>query len=1100
MQETKSIVRIVGWFVLMMLVGMRAVAAPATASTHADGIARRAPGNAVATSSDAYVTSMFDVGDGLPQSSIKDILQSRDGYLWIATQEGLARFDGLKFTVYTTRNAPGLVSNNLHQIVEDGSGDLWLLAGSGVTRYHRGSFENLTPDCDRTGDRINYLFRGFDHKVYAVSDSQLLRGDPTGFVPLATTKGFLTRGPWYFAQQPDGTVWVSGAGRRLMSIQGSAVHRYIAPGKGDIGGLAVDKAGSLWIASSGLWWLAPDGGFKHLDGSQWSQQHIDAMAIANDGILWFTVGGLVFSYVPGSGAAPKAWAKPSGGVRWTSFDKDGTVWQLVQNGGHDVIWSLQNGQVARLNVPAQVTTEWTLPVRKSSEGVIWVGTYHGLARFRKGRCRTYDADAGLPDGEVTEAYQTREGVIWVDAAGPTFGMIKDGKFIPSADPNLRRADVSSIAEDGDCTLWVSTFSNHLWKSVNGAPAIDCRSEIDPVNPEVAITALARGLDGSLWCASTHRLIKVVHGHPVASYPLETEAALSDHVYVICPARDGRVWLGGEKGFACLDHGKMRYFGTETGIPSVPVIDICEDHTGKIWLAFWGGGLARYANGRISTGNLGDGLYSDSIQSVIEGTHDDLWMGTSSGIFSVDRSELDRFLDSNRKHTTFSCRVYGNEDGALALQCEAGRQPVAFRAVNGDIWFACRTGMVQVSANAPAFTRDGALPVLIEKAAIDGREYSPGFVATAPPGAGDLEFDYTGITFHDADKVTFKYRLEGFDRGWVDAGERRVAYYTHVPPGDYRFQVTACDAFGNCNAVGSDFRFSIKPHFYETMWFRVLCGIVLLLATFGAGMARSYRLQQQNRLLEQKVQERTRDLELANRELSYSREEVVAQNEMLQQIQAELEAQNQELEDSRSLLASQNEQLHEMKVILELKNESLAEANARLEDLATIDGLTGLKNHRSFQVKLDTEIKFAARHNTALSLIILDVDSFKSYNDTYGHPAGDEVLRQVARLLSETARDTDFVARYGGEEFVIVLPVTDSEGAVGVADRMRASIEEWPWTVRKITASFGVATLTPDTENTADLVDRADQALYHSKHNGKNRVTMYSALKRPSIVA
>lgn len=1072
---------------------------------------------------DAYVTTTY--AEGLPQNSIKDILPSRDGYLWIATQEGLARFDGLKFTEYTTRNAPGLFSNNIHMILEDGRGDLWMLTGSGITRYHGGIFQTMTLKSDGTDSRIDYIFKGKDGNIYAASDTGILRGDDRRLTPIASTKGFLTNGPWYFAQQSNGTVWMSGAGRHMVSVQGGRVRRYIVPGKGgdEIGGIAVDRRGTVWIAADGLWRVDSAGNLAHVAVKPIaSGQHVDALACGPDGRLRFILQGSLYTVAPGQSSA-RFLATPSIEARWCAFDPDGTAWQLLPNHGHDIIWCYDKGRVTLFPVNGQVTTEWTLPVHRGAEGTVWVGTYTGLVEYKRGRCQTYGREVGLPTGDVRAAYRTSDGLIWLDDSSTTLGVLGNNRFVPCGDPNLRPGDVASMAEDGDGALWVSTYTGHLWRVERSRspagepadrfgrkPAVEYRALLGDItsaqaialkntypvagHPSVVVpvTALARGIDGSLWCSAGNRLIQFVHGRRVAVYAFSADSPLNDHVYVITPTRDGRIWVGGEMGFAYLDHGVFRYFGAESGIPTDAVIDIREDHAGEVWIAFWGSGLGRYRNGKIDVVTLRDGLYSDSIQSVLEGSHNDLWIGTSHGIFSVNRTDLNHYIDSGRGGASFRCRAYGSEEGELSMQYAAGRQPVAFRSPDGALWFASLAGLVRVSPADPPLNRVGPLPVVIEKSVIGGVSYPTQAFATAPPGAGDLEFDYTAITFRQAAKVTFRYRLDGFDRGWVDAADRRVAYYTHVPPGNYRFQVIACDADGNCNLNGAAFDFAIKPHYYETTWFRVLLAIAAMLVAFGIGIGWSYRLRRQNRQLEERVDQRTRDLALANRDLRDSREEVLAQNTMLQQIQAELEAQNQELVDSRALLAEQNEQLHEMQLVLKIKNESLMEANTRLEDLATIDGLTGLKNHRSFQVKLDSELKFAARHNTPLSIIILDVDSFKSFNDTYGHPAGDEVLKQVARILSDAARDSDFVARYGGEEFVVIMPITDREGAAGLAERLRRAIETWPWTVRQITASFGVATLTLDIHGAADFVDRADKALYSSKQAGKNCVRSFSA--------
>jgi len=181
-------------------------------------------------------------------------------------------------------------------------------------------------------------------------------------------------------------------------------------------------------------------------------------------------------------------------------------------------------------------------------------------------------------------------------------------------------------------------------------------------------------------------------------------------------------------------------------------------------------------------------------------------------------------------------------------------------------------------------------------------------------------------------------------------------------------------------------------------------------------------------------------------------------------------------------------LMDMQAELEAQADALAEANTRLEGLATTDGLTGLKNRRAFQDYVDAAWNEARRFGDSLSLIMLDVDRFKQYNDTYGHQEGDTVLRSVGCILTDQARDTDFVARYGGEEFVIVLPRSGVEASVTVAERYRKAVEMGEWPLRSVTGSFGIATMTSDMKSSAELIAAADSALYVSKHEGRNRVT------------
>jgi diguanylate cyclase (GGDEF)-like protein len=344
-----------------------------------------------------------------------------------------------------------------------------------------------------------------------------------------------------------------------------------------------------------------------------------------------------------------------------------------------------------------------------------------------------------------------------------------------------------------------------------------------------------------------------------------------------------------------------------------------------------------------------------------------------------------------------------------------------------------------------------------------------------PGAGNLRVHFAALTFVAPERVRFAYRLSGIDEGWNYTSDR-VAAYGNLPPGAYRFQVIACNNDGVWNNNGATITFEIAPHYYQTWWFRILMGLLGGSAIVGIFAIRTLQLRRRTVELEAKVDERTAELrdsndqlEAAKSELEAAFEELSDSNSQLEEIQAELESQNAELLETREILAK---------------------ANERLEDLATTDGLTGLKNHRAFQDQLSIEWQQFQRSLHPLSIVLMDVDKFKQYNDTYGHPGGDEVLRRVAQLISENVREADFVARYGGEEFVVIAPNTGHDGAVQLAERIRTAIEQAEWPLRAVTASLGVSTATPVTESAAALVAEADAALYQSKEGGRNRVTPF----------
>jgi len=392
---------------------------------------------------------------------------------------------------------------------------------------------------------------------------------------------------------------------------------------------------------------------------------------------------------------------------------------------------------------------------------------------------------------------------------------------------------------------------------------------------------------------------------------------------------------------------------------------------------------------------------------------------------------------------------------------------------GTVWFVGHGGLTRVD---PASMQANMLrpPVVIEQATIDGTSlHLDGQLNSRPPGNGALTVQFAGLSYTQPEKVRFRYRLDGFDKGWVDAGAQRMVSYTNLPPGSYTFSVIACNNDNVWAVDEASVRFELAPHVYETGWFKLLIAILGVAFVILIVILRTRSIAVRNRELERKVDERTAELTDANSRLIESHAEIETQNGQLQSIQAELEAQNEELLLTQSRLAS---------------------ANERLETLATTDGLTGLFNHRTFHTRLEQEWARHIRYGTSLSLIMLDVDRFKQYNDSHGHPAGDLVLRMVAEILKTTVRAGDTVARYGGEEFVVIVPEADMRYATNLAERLRKAIETADWPLGEVTGSFGVATADMKLHDSVELIRLADTALYHAKNSGRNRVSHSRKIK------
>ncbi|HEX5322502.1 MAG TPA: diguanylate cyclase, partial [Capsulimonadaceae bacterium] len=540
-------------------------------------------------------------------------------------------------------------------------------------------------------------------------------------------------------------------------------------------------------------------------------------------------------------------------------------------------------------------------------------------------------------------------------------------------------------------------------------------------------------------------------------------------------RTGTIWVGDITGFIRYKDGIATVM--DAGLPKdTHVLDIDTNDPNCLWLAT-DHGLAKFQNGRSTLIGREAGLPDTNLFQILRDRDGRLWFGSNFGIFNIRLRDLEDYC--RKRRTTIPYVSYAASDGIRSFPTTFNGQ----KSSDGRLWFGGNKG-VTVADPRSRFINPVAPPVSIEKATLDRISLTSTSANSVQPGQGFLSIRYAALSFAAPEKVQFRYKLEGLDDRWTDAGNRRVAIYPYLPPGRYRFVVIACNNDGVWNMNGASMSFVLQPHYYQTTWFKLLCaaGLILLLGLVYSIRVRAMVLR--NRELAVKVAERTAELQVSNEQLSAAQDALGQQYSLLEDRNHELEAMQIELE-------THNEELRSMQA-------SLAEANAHLAALATTDGLTGLKNHRTFQEQLEVEWERYLRYDGSLSLVLLDIDLFKQYNDKFGHQAGDDVLKKVAAILAEQARDCDLVARYGGEEFVIILPQTDRAGAVSHAERICMAIRDAKSLRRPITASFGVATADSSISSSSDLFTRADSALFYSKEHGRDQVTHAADLPVKSL--
>jgi diguanylate cyclase (GGDEF)-like protein len=944
-----------------------------------------------------YVHDTWGVQDGLPQGSIQTLVQTRSGYLWLGTMEGLARFDGIRFTVFDRSTTPALPHNDIAALCEDRAGRLWIGTWGGLAVLENGKFRPETLPEMLRDHPVNVLAEGLEGALWIGTTKGLARRDSGGnFVVYTARDGLASEDITALLVDREGTLWIAtpkGLNRLSNGALGSETAPVLREG---VLALFEDRDSSLWLTTSrsGLH-LAPQKQFARL-----SRQ---------DGL-----------------PRERLWA--------VHQDRDGGLWVGTSTNG---VMRRRNGGWERLSTKEGLSLNIVNGFHEDREGALWIGTDGGgLDRLRDGKLSTFGKTEGLPEEDVWTAFEDSRGTIWLGTAGAGGLFALQGGRIRQL-PAPSGVTTKPIAEDAKGRLWVGGWDQGL-----------LRLEKDRLVPQLEspahITVLHADRSGGLWMGGEREGLAVLREGRV-QWLTSRNGLPHDTVRAIIEDRQGNIWVGTEKGLVVLTGARFenaKVYTTRDGLPHDTVLDLHEDAEGVLWIGTYGGGLARFQDGRFAAFKKSDGLFNDVIYKILEDGRGRFWLSSNKGIFTVVRAELQGFAAG--RLPAIRSTPYGASDGMRTPECNGFIQPAGWKARDGRLYFPTIKGVVIVD---PDRIKLNLLPppVNLEQALLNDRVLPREDGIELAPGKKNLEFQYTALSLLDPPKVSFRYLLEGFNDEWVEAGTRRVAYYTNIPPGSYRFRVVAANNDGVWNHGGVSYAFRVKRPFYQTSSFYLACASGLGLLGFAVYRLRVKQLRERQRELEALVAERTRQLEVSNAEL-------------------------------------------------ETSNDRLERANEQLERLATEDGLTGIFNRRHFGEVLEQEWKRAMREGTEIALLMIDIDHFKKLNDAYGHPTGDECLCRVARTIRTTIhRPADLAARYGGEEFAVLLPDTSLEGAAAMGEKIRLDVEALAFPHRSssyehVTISCGAAALLPAPGGSpAQLVEQADRALYEAKETGRNRV-------------
>lgn len=940
-----------------------------------------------------YNIQKWDATQGLPQNSIQALLQSRDGYLWIGTQEGLVRFDGAHFTVFDKTNTAAMARSDVRSLLEARDGSLWAgIYGGGVL----------------------YL-KGDEKRAYAVKDN--LAGDSV----------------LSLAQDGSGAVWV-GTETGLSRIVGHEIATFRLSAQGlpsdFVTALCPDGESALWVGTEGGLCRYSSGRFTRVELPQAVESPILSLSQDRGGELWVGTRKGLARGRPGSFLAvtPKE-GLPDREVWSILMDREGNRWLGTGAG----LCRCRDGRFECLGVEQGLSYPVVRSLCEDAEGSLWVGTNSGgLNRLKDGSFATYGVREGLSADFVWTVCEAKAGGLWLGTDIGGLNYFKDGEFKAfGAKEGLEAFEITGLCEDRDGTLWVGGREGLF----HGVGSHFARVPPSAGVPSGRVRAIYQTRNGDLWIGTHGGGLGLLRNGRFRTFTT-ADGLPSNFIRGIIEDHKGVLWVGTSgAGIAIFDGRRFVRPQGSQGVENAYIMCIHEDPDGGLWFGTSDAGLIMYKGGRFVRFVQREGLPDDSVFQILEDDQSYLWMTSNRGIARVPRKSLEAHAAD--KSVPIEMTTYSSGDGLASSECNGGSQPAGCRTRDGRLWFPTIKGVVVVD---PKRLRRNTVPppVKIEEFLADGEMVPPTAEAAIPPGKRSLEVRYTALSFLAPERVLFRYKLEGYDDRWVDAGTRRTAYYTALPPARYRFRVVACNNDGIWNNTGATLEFKILPRFYQTWPFRV----AVLLALAMAGYA----------LFRVRVMVRVRALRAR---------------------QADLEK------------------------VVELRTAELKSANLALERLAAMDSLTGLANHRTFHEDLDKEWRRCLRLKSPLSLIFIDIDHFKPYNDAYGHQEGDECLRRVAgAIASQVRRPTDITARYGGEEFAVILADTSKEGARHVAEAQRLAVENLaiphgsspvsPF----VTVSLGVATALPCNGGTAEaLLGRADAALYRAKAAGRNQVVV-----------
>jgi signal transduction histidine kinase/ligand-binding sensor domain-containing protein len=736
-----------------------------------------------------YSLTVWTQQQGLPQDTIRAITQTSDGFLWLGTDEGLARFDGYEFVAFG-KDQGNLPSNSVNVLAAGRDSSLWIGTPAGLTRYAGGRFQTFTQKDGLPADAVSALFIDHAGTLWIVAGGSLSRFDGSRFTNFLRGREIplrVVRGVWEDQQH---FLYVAGTSS-VARFENGRFRDIFAPSElaGDFPGAVLkDRHGSLWILGyRGLVRQTPDGRISHFGSRE----------------------GLTDPFE----------------LRGMTEDRDGNLWVATNSG-------LARLEGERFRTLTEGPTEdGVRSLFEDRDGNLWVGSNHGLLRFRDDVFTVFGRDEGLASDQPNVIYEDNKGNVWVGFLDAGLRTLRPSEPLHAIPVGPDKGRVYSIRQMRDGAMLISTRDGlEIWERGQTRTFIPP----DPQGRKRVFDALEDSA-GRIWLALPNGLGQL-KGHEFhIVIPAPNPSMLQGAFVALAEGMDGSLWAGTIQGglWHVAPEGN-RLFTTSDGLGGNQIRSLHADQDGTLWIGAFGGGLSAYTQGRFHIFEDRDGLLSDNVSHMADDGQA-LWLSTTRGICRISKQQLRDFANGKRKN--LDPINYGLADGLRSAQAPSEIGLGGGRHSDGTLWFATARGIALY--NPDQLKRAAvSLPIYIAEVTADGHRFNGSSEARVPPGRGRVEIRYAAIYLSAPERVRYSYKLEGLDSDWIVAGGLRVATYNSLGHGQYRFRVRAESPGASTTEVS--YELELLPHYYETSWFRAFC---LALAGFAGWAAYQLRVRQ-----------------------------------------------------------------------------------------------------------------------------------------------------------------------------------------------------------------------------------------------------------------